>query len=150
LSKNKIASEISFNIFGSGYRQKDIEEVASTYEFVHYFGHVENRYIPHALSQQNLFISTANFESLPYNVLEAQAMGIPVLAFNIYGINDIVTNKTGILVKDDESFINEITNYINGKYRFSKKEIINYVKKKFDPNKKNKEMLEMFNENVRN
>jgi len=146
LSKDvSVTKRINLNIFGSGDKEQKIKNAAKKYGFVKYFGHVNNKYIPNILSKQDLFISTAKWESLPFNVLEAQAMGLPVIAFDIYGVNDIVINKkTGLLVNNEEEFIECIKKFLSNKIKFSKALIINHIRKTFDPEIIDKSMLKLF------
>lgn len=147
----KISDKLVINIFGSGSEMEEniIKEAEKKHDFVRYYGHVENKFIPNILSRQDLFITTARWETLPFNVLEAQAMGLPVIAFDIPGPNDIIENEaTGFLVKDEEEFLDKIIVSISNRNKFSKSEIIRNVENKFDPNKIYSELLLMFEENM--
>lgn len=44
------------------------------------------------------FINTSSSEGLPVSIMEATGYGIPVLATNVGGTNEIVNNETGILL----------------------------------------------------
>lgn len=46
----------------------------------------------------NLFLSVSETEGLPVSMMEAISFGIPVMATNVGGCNEIVTTKTGILI----------------------------------------------------
>ncbi|GAA4815462.1 glycosyltransferase family 4 protein [Litoribaculum gwangyangense] len=59
----------------------------------------------------NIFINTTNFDNTPVSVIEAMALGLPVISTNVGGIPFLIENqKTGILVAPNsvESFITEI------------------------------------------
>ncbi len=61
-----------------------------------------------ALSCLDIYIQPSLWEGMPYSVIEAQALGIPVLASNIIGNKDIVLDGvTGFLCED-------ICDYISG------------------------------------
>jgi len=133
-----ISSKIQLNIFGSGdeNNEKMVEELSKRHQFVKNYGHIENTLVPNILSKQDLFISTAKWETLPYNVLESQAVGLPVVAFDIPGPNDIIVNGiTGILVepKNEKEFLTAIKDIVYGEKIFLKKDIIANVDRKFDP-----------------
>ncbi|WP_242091597.1 glycosyltransferase family 4 protein [Aestuariivivens sediminicola] len=53
-----------------------------------------------ALSQDyNLFINTTNFDNMPVSVIEAMALGLPVVSTNVGGMPYLITHeKDGILV----------------------------------------------------
>jgi len=46
------------------------------------------------------FINTSSSEGLPVSIMEATGYGIPVLATNVGGTNEIVNNSTGILLSE--------------------------------------------------
>lgn len=142
-----VAEKIAVNIFGTGGSVEEtmIQELIRRHHFVRYFGHVENKYIPGILKRQNLFISTSRWETLPFNILEAQAMGLPVVAFDIPGPSDIIMDgKTGFLVSSEEDFLEKIVAFVGGKRPLLSSEIRNNIENKFDPDKIYVQMVEMF------
>ena len=64
------------------------------------FGLVEDeRLMPLVFGAADLYVTTATAESFGQTVLEASACAVPVVAFNVGGIRDIVVHEeTGILV----------------------------------------------------
>jgi glycosyltransferase involved in cell wall biosynthesis len=58
-----------------------------------------NKDMPRLLSQCKIFLSTSVTENQPLGILEAMAMGLPVIAFRTSGIPEIVREwETGLLV----------------------------------------------------
>lgn len=52
----------------------------------------------------DIFISTTNFDNTPVSVIEAMALGLPVISTNVGGVPFLVDhNKTGLLVPPDDS-----------------------------------------------
>jgi glycosyltransferase involved in cell wall biosynthesis len=50
----------------------------------------------------DIFLNTNNIDNMPVSVLEACAMGLPVVATNVGGISDLLTDeKTALLVPDN-------------------------------------------------
>lgn len=81
----------------------------SWYSNIKFFWYVKNLYIPNILSQCNLYISTSHWEWFPYNILEAQAMWLPVICYDIAWCNDIIKNWiNGFLVKNQIDFMMKI------------------------------------------
>ncbi len=146
--KNKqINKNISLNIFGTGDSATEnlLNLTSKKYNWINYFGHVENKFIPDILSKQAVLISPAKWEVLPFNIIEAQSAGIPVICYNIPGPADIVINNTtGIIVNKQEKYISELIKFINGKYKFNKKTIINNIENKFNPKTIYKQLGKMF------
>ncbi|PIU78235.1 MAG: hypothetical protein COZ28_01385 [Candidatus Moranbacteria bacterium CG_4_10_14_3_um_filter_44_15] len=146
-----LTEKISLNVFGSGDAECEakIKNLANKFPFVRYFGHVENKFIPNILVQNNLMIAPSKWETLPYSILEAQALGLPVIAFDIPGPNDIIKDsRTGFLVKTEEDFAGKIKDFAEGKIRLDKSEIVENIEKRFNPEKMYDELLNMFQENL--
>ncbi len=148
--RREVAKKIAVNIFGKGDEksEKIILDLKKKYDFVQYYGHMENKFMPSILNQQSLLISTSLWETLPYNILEAQALGLPVVAFDIPGPSDIVEKKTGFLVESEEEFAEKMISIVMGDVTFERREIIENVEKKFNPDKIYADLLNMFEENL--
>ncbi len=59
----------------------------------------------------NIFINTTNFDNMPVSVMEAMALGFPVISTNVGGLPYLIDDKlNGILVEPNnpEVFMNEI------------------------------------------
>ena len=51
----------------------------------------------------NVFINTTHFDNTPVSVIEAMALGLPVISTNVGGIPYLLThNQTALLVADDD------------------------------------------------
>jgi glycosyltransferase involved in cell wall biosynthesis len=152
ISENEIlAAKIGINIFGTGDKKCEtvVKMLAEKNSFVHFFGHIENKFMPHVLSQQDLMVAPSKWETLPYSVLEAQGMGLPVIAFDIPGPGDIIEkDKTGFLVSTEDEFFEKLKDIVDGKIGFDKNAIIQNIEKKFSPEKIYKEMINMFEKNI--
>jgi len=150
-NKKNITDKIILNIFGSGDHENElkIKNINDKYSFVRWHGHIENKYVPWILKKQDFFITTAKWETLPFNVLEAQALGLPVIAFDIPGPSDIIEDKkTGYLVKSEDEFIEKIILLTNNPHLFNNQSIEKNIDDKFNPEKIYEEILNMFNENI--
>ena len=71
--------------------------VAGSYKFL---GEVKNRNILDIYLKYNVdfFINLSDSEGIPVSIMEALSMGIPIIARNIGGISEIVTEDTGLLL----------------------------------------------------
>jgi glycosyltransferase involved in cell wall biosynthesis len=150
-NEKSLTDKVCLNIFGSGDKlyEAEIKKIKNRHSFVRYFGHIENKYIPDILSRQNFMIAPFRWEILPFSILEAQAMGLPVIAFDIPGPNDIVEDdQTGFLAKSEFDFFNKIRITIEEDISFNKEAIIQKIKNKFDPEKISSEMIKMLSSQI--
>ena len=61
----------------------------------------DERMMPMILNAADIFVSTATAESFGQSLLEASACAVPVVAFDVGGVRDVVIhNETGILVEE--------------------------------------------------
>ena len=75
-------------------------------------GWIHHTEVPEWLEQSHLYISTALWEGLPYAVLEAMSMHLPLLLSNCPGNNDIVQKDVnGFLFKDAKRAVEYIKKY---------------------------------------
>lgn len=54
-------------------------------------------------NQVDFFINLSEHEGLPVSMMEAQSFGIPIVANDVGGVNEIVNDQTGILFKKNEN-----------------------------------------------
>ena len=64
----------------------------------------------------NIFINTTNYDNMPVSVIEAMALGFPIISTNVGGMPFLIDNhKDGVLVNPDDAngFVNQIKNIIS-------------------------------------
>jgi glycosyltransferase involved in cell wall biosynthesis len=54
-------------------------------------------------TQADVFALVSRWEGFPYTILEAMALGIPVIASDVGGINEVVDDSVGCLISRDDS-----------------------------------------------
>lgn len=59
----------------------------------------------------SIFINLSSSEGIPVSIMEAQSFGIPVIATNVGGSGEIVSENTGVLLGANPT-VNEVTNAI--------------------------------------
>lgn len=103
LELNNQINKFQFNILGTGKNQKLLEteiEKLGLSPYVSFYGSVANpnEYFKKAFC----YLSTSRWEGLPLSLLEAMAVGLPVVATNVVGNRDIVDNgENGYLFELD-------------------------------------------------
>lgn len=61
------------------------------------------------LKMSDLYLSTSRFEGLPYALIEAQAFGLPIIATNVVGNDEVVEDtQNGYLFTDLDDAIQKI------------------------------------------
>ncbi len=90
---------LKLSLLGDGEQRQELEQYAaglSSRDEIHFLGFRDDRL--ELLHQFNLFAMTSTLEGIPRCLMEAMAMGIPVAAYNIEGIDQLVEHeKTGLL-----------------------------------------------------
>jgi glycosyltransferase involved in cell wall biosynthesis len=99
--------ELSFlpwtlTLVGDGPQRYDLEQIASKREIadrIEFLGWLPREELPRHYKDSNLFVFPSRHEGMPNSVLEAMASGLPVIASNIAGNEELVIpGKTGLLV----------------------------------------------------
>ncbi len=82
---------IIFHIAGSGDGEGILRGLEKKYKKnVFYLGHLSAARLKKEYATSNLFISTSRFEAFGITIIDAQANGLPVIAFTTAGSNDII------------------------------------------------------------
>lgn len=68
-------------------------------KYVQFHGRIDNSVLRNILREYDIYICPSEMEMSPYNLIEAKAAGLPIIASNVGGIPDIISNEIdGILV----------------------------------------------------
>ena len=95
--KFKDNDSIVFLWIGDG-NDKDVLEAKAKKEKVNIIFTGFTKEIPLYLSATDIYLSTSRWEGLPYALIEAQSLGLPIVATNVVGNNEVVeNNKNGFL-----------------------------------------------------
>ncbi|HUF80882.1 MAG TPA: glycosyltransferase family 4 protein [Burkholderiales bacterium] len=92
--------QVRFRIIGDGPLRKRLEAQARTHrvdDIVEFRGARSD--VPAQLRQFDLFVLPSLWEGLPYVLLEAMATGLPVVAADVDGVREVITDgREGMLV----------------------------------------------------
>lgn len=122
-----LAGKDSYN----GYHKKLVEKLNLS-ENIHFLGFRND--IPELLKISDLAVSTSLREGLPLNVMEALYVGLPVVATECRGNNDLISDdKNGYVVgiNDKQDFIDKVKLYYNGYDKEKLKNFNNEIVKKY-------------------
>lgn len=86
---------------GSMQRTKDLAKVKNV--DVNFTGKLDKEEIITLSRSCNVFINTTNFDNTPISVMEAMALGLPIVSTNVGGIPYLIeSGKEGLLVKPND------------------------------------------------
>jgi glycosyltransferase involved in cell wall biosynthesis len=98
---------VNLRIAGDGPRRASLEDSArrlNVADRVCFLGNLSEQEVAHELSMSDLFILPSLAEGIPVSIMEAMAVGLPVIATNIAGTSELVDDrKTGLLVRPADS-----------------------------------------------
>lgn len=96
--------DIKVLIVGTGEEElvlRDLAEKIGVLEKIEFLGYVGD--VAPVMSSMDIFVLPSVWEGFPYVLLEAMLLRKPVVATNIFGVNEIIEhNKSGILVKPQD------------------------------------------------
>lgn len=106
-NKSDISKKITAKIYGDGTLREDLELLVKKLgleEIVIFKGEIPNAEVPSALEEFDIFCATSNQESFGVSIIEAMAMGLPVVATDVPGFKEVmVDGQTGIIVEKRNS-----------------------------------------------
>ncbi|RMA92514.1 glycosyltransferase family 4 protein [Hydrogenothermus marinus] len=132
-------------IVGSGNKKKKLFKKIK-FNFT-YFGYLQNKkQLAQILSLSDIYITTSKIETFGLSVVEAQACGLPVIAYKLGSLPEVVYKKE-LLVDSKDEFIKMIENaskyYITENIR---KEISIFTRNYFSWEKTFNKLLEIYNQ----
>lgn len=105
--------EWTMHFVGDGPELNEVKNYVETVGLnsrIHFVGACEK--VDANLSTQQIAILLSDFEGLPLSIIESMRAGLPIIASNVGGVNELVTSENGFLVGDDESISNKIEELI--------------------------------------
>lgn len=109
LAQTNSDTNIEWLHFGDGLLRKELESLAESrlnglkHVSFRFMGFYANHDLMRFYSENHidLFINTSSTEGLPVSMMEAQSAGIPIVATNVGGVNEIVREGTGFTLDAD-------------------------------------------------
>ncbi|MDD2757928.1 MAG: glycosyltransferase family 4 protein [Patescibacteria group bacterium] len=104
----EIKKKIKFIIIGDGPKRDYLVKLAANKGvMIDFRGDLPRQRVFEEISHSDLFIFVSAWEGLPYTILEAMAVGLPVIASDVGGVSEMVNKTNGILVRNDVGQISE-------------------------------------------
>ncbi|MDY5669180.1 MAG: glycosyltransferase [Bacilli bacterium] len=108
-----VTDNINWTHIGSGPLEDEIKKQARSLPNninFNFLGHLENEKVLsyYQINAKNidLFINLSSVEGIPVSIMEAMSYGIPCIATNVGGTNELVNNSNGFLI-DNNDVINK-------------------------------------------
>lgn len=136
-SLRKIVLPLKWVHFGDGELINELKLQATSLPKnieVIWMGHKSNQEILqyYTTNTIDVFISTSETEGIPVSMMEAISAGIPIIATNVGGVKEIVTNDIGILLPKNFDTIDLALSITDEKWKLlDKKLIFQYWKTNF-------------------
>ena len=91
--------KISWSHIGISNREYIVKDIPNNLS-VSFLGYIENEKIRdyYMDNKMNLFINLSDSEGIPVTIMDAFSVGIPVIARDVGGISEIVSNQNGVLL----------------------------------------------------
>lgn len=111
-----LASDIEFSIIGNGIFELEAKNLMKHHQNIKYLGQIDHEELPGFYASSSILIMPSRYEGMPLVGLEAQSCGVPLIASDIPGMQEIAfNNKSVVLVKteDADAFAGAICEYHN-------------------------------------
>lgn len=104
---NKVYQDTECHIYGTGSEHKKLEVLADNLGVsnnIKFFGAIPQDQVPRAIASMDVFCVLSRAESFGVAAVEAAACKVPVIASNVGGLPEVVSNKeTGYLVDGENT-----------------------------------------------
>lgn len=93
--------KVYFRIAGTGPKETELEELVnklSLADQVEFEGLLTRNQLLSFYQSLDAYIHASEGETICYSIMEAQACGLPILASDVEGINNVISNNTGGLL----------------------------------------------------
>lgn len=99
---------LHLEIYGDGPERSKLEQIAQKYSVnVSFRGKVPNSQLRMLLAQADLYVSASIIEAVPKAMLEAMAVGLPIVACSAWGVDEWLDNERGLITEATVSGLRE-------------------------------------------
>ena len=138
-----IKMPVTWTHFGDGQDRLIVQKIIDSFESYQtgiMKGHIANQDFVNFLSNNpvSVFVNWSTSEGIPVSIMEVISVGIPVIAPNVGGVNEIVNSITGYLIDSSEVNSSELAELIENEHRNGnfynlkkRQSIVNFASKNF-------------------
>jgi glycosyltransferase involved in cell wall biosynthesis len=119
------------HLAGDGELRVELENYAAAIDVtqkVYFHGQVNN--IPNFLNSLDLYVQSSNWEGFGLAVVEAMAAGLPCLATDVEGLNDVVDKEYLFKVGDSKQLVSMIADIQSSESNYKKRSLYSIQKAK--------------------
>ncbi|GHA30306.1 glycosyltransferase family 1 protein [Salinimicrobium marinum] len=140
---------VELHLVGEGILRDKIEQKVSQLDLkgsVHFHGEVEDPTL--FLKSSDIFMLPSLIEGLPAVVVEAMNQNLPVVAYNVGGISEVLSNNTGYLIEknNESSFADAVLKDLENSDKQKVENAFNLVSEKFRNSEIAKQFLQIYAE----
>ncbi len=152
-SINFHGKEVRFLIIGEGKEKNNLQKLIDSFqlnEFIYLLGQKSKTEIVKILSQSDSFILPSRNENFSVAILEALAMGLPVIATDCGGVKECINEDNGLLVpvNDVNALSKAIISMVENISLYDNKSITEDCRLKFSPQSVAEKLIKEFEEVV--
>lgn len=145
--------QIELNIVGDGVFRKTLEDYVKQNELskeVQFLGLLDRQEVMNTIKNSHILISASIFETFGVNIIEAMAMGRPVVVYNSGGPEDIVRSQDGVLFNENspEAFASAIEHVIENYASYDQMQIAEDCMARFGEDSIYKQLANYYNKVV--
>ena len=114
----KLPAELNLVILGSGPEEKRIQDLVKTQKNIHFLGYQTKEKTISLIRGSDILIQPSLNEGISSTVIEALACKIPVIATNVGGNQELISEQTGLLADSSSQFLDKIQYVLSNKLQF--------------------------------
>ncbi len=128
----KLDQRFSLTIVGDGPQKEKLRSLVNELKLenkVSFTGSLDRISVLNKLTESDIFVSASKIETFGIAILEALAVGLPVVTYDNGGVRDFMIDSCGIIVTDYtvEAFVKAINGLLNNLDNYNPLKIKNYV-----------------------
>ena len=137
-------------LVGDGINMGQLEsyttELGLKDKFVFFDGLLEGKHIVNALQKTDFLLMFSNYENFPVVLSEALSCGIPVVATNVGGIHEFITEDYGRLVKagDEDELLHAVIKMMDDYKTFDRDKLRQYAVDNFSNHRVSRQFMEIY------
>lgn len=147
LEKEKL--NLKLLIVGDGICLDKLKKLVGNDPNIIFLGHRKD--VPEILNITDIFVNPSHYEGLPTSVLEAASVGVPIVATNVGGTEEMFIEEMGYLVnkKDYHGISDSIKKLIENKSKFNSEISREHILNNYCWQKTSEEFLKIIKDNFK-